>query len=97
MKPNFEHNVNKTLQSLDGIERAESNPFLYSKIMNRMQSQKKEYVYQGKVVFRFALLVVVLAGINFYTIYQKEKSVKEKIISEAFASEYFNNTKTFEY
>ncbi len=97
MNKNIEHNVNKTLQSLDGIERATSNPFLYGKVMSRMQAKKTEYIYNGKVVFRFALVVVVLAGFNFYTISTKEKREKEKMISEAFANEYFNNSKTFEY
>ena len=97
MNKHLENKIDKTLQSIDGIERATGNPFLYGKIMNKMQHKKVEPVYNGKVVFRYAFLVLILAGINFFTLYKKEKSTKEKMISEAFASEYFINSKTFEY
>ena len=97
MNKHLENKIDKTLQSIDGIERATGNPFLYGKIMNKMNADRKAIVYTGKVVFRYAFLVLVLAGINFFTLYKKEKNTKEKMISEAFASEYFINSKTFEY
>ena len=97
MNKNIEHKIEKTLQSIEGMEHAKVNPFLFGKIMSRMQTKRVEPIYNGKVVLRYAFLLLLLGGINFFTVYRSEKKTKEKLVAEAFASEYFITSKTFEY
>jgi hypothetical protein len=53
----IENEIEKTLNSIDGIGRAEANPYLYSKIMNRMDEP-------GDAIknfnFKLALTIVVI-------------------------------------
>ena len=56
--------VEDTLNSLDGIKRAEANPFIYTRIQARLQRSRggieRLVSLAGKPVFAFMLLLVVL-------------------------------------
>jgi hypothetical protein len=52
----IENEIEKTLSSLGGISRAEANPFLYTKIANRIGKAEQ---FEKKFNFKFALGVVI--------------------------------------
>lgn len=62
----IQQEVEKTLQSLDGLKRAEANPFLFTRIKARMQKEKKNgwemlFSFVSKPVVAMAILVFVMA------------------------------------
>jgi len=61
----IEKRVEETLNSLDGMRRAEANPFLYTRIQARLQQSRsgleRLILMAGKPAFAFLLLVIVLA------------------------------------
>jgi hypothetical protein len=57
--------VEKTLQSLDGLERATANPFLYTRIRAKMMRQEnsrweKIYSFISRPVIAIAILIAVI-------------------------------------
>ncbi len=65
-KENIQQEVDKILESLDGINRAAANPFLFTRIRARMNKQsgwEKVTFLLSRPVIAFAILVAVV-GIN---------------------------------
>ena len=64
-KNDIEKRIEETLNSLDGMSRAEANPFLFTRIQARLQKSRNglERVMSitGRPAFAFLVLVVVLA------------------------------------
>src|SRR4051812_15983466 len=64
-KHEIEQRIEETLDSLHGIQRAEANPFLYTRIQARLNLSKsaieRVVVFAGRPAFAFLVLVVVLA------------------------------------
>jgi len=57
---NIEQEIDLMLQSLDGIKPAEANPFLYEKIMNRMNTRKRErFIVRYKYAFVSLLIILI--------------------------------------
>ncbi len=60
----MDRRVEETLNSLDGIRRAEANPFLYTRIRARLDKPRHAFervvVLAGKPAFAFLVLVIVL-------------------------------------
>ena len=56
--------IEETLNSLDGIRRAEANPFLFTRIQARLEQRRngleKLAQFVGKPAFAFLVLAVVL-------------------------------------
>lgn len=65
-KNDIEKLVNETLDSLDGIQKAEPRPFLFTRIMARM-NQKEETIWEktaslvSKPIIAFATVVLFIA------------------------------------
>ncbi len=64
-KKHIENEVSKTLASLDSIEKASPRPFLYTRIMARMEKEKtnSSKVFELKPVYQrvgMAVLVILL-------------------------------------
>ena len=56
--------VDKTLQSLDGLNKATANPFLFTRIKSRMQRQngwEKATSLLNRPLIAFAVLIAVIA------------------------------------
>ncbi|MFN8357056.1 MAG: hypothetical protein U0Y10_21560 [Spirosomataceae bacterium] len=73
---NIEYEIDQTLQSLDGIKRAEPRPFFYTRLNARMEQRlitapKRSWLLRPSVVFS-ALAVVIL--LNVVTILTATKS-----------------------
>ncbi|MES2778398.1 MAG: hypothetical protein V4651_00740 [Bacteroidota bacterium] len=100
-----EHIINETLNSLDGMTRAEASPFLYGRIMERMKQQLPAPVYYtGKAIIQFALAVVLVASLNVISVktlkkQQKPHPMNEEMELQRMAQEYFGfeNTNSYMY
>ncbi len=80
-----ENKVNKILISAKGLEPVEPNPYLYSKILNRMQD-KVQTIYQTRpgLVWASASVMTILIAINMYTLFSgnnMDSSSTESIIN----------------
>jgi hypothetical protein len=61
MKPDLEKRIDETLNSLDGIQRAEPQPFFYTRLIGRLQGEQKNvWEKMGSFLSR---PVVVIAGL----------------------------------
>ncbi|MDD5361770.1 MAG: hypothetical protein PHN88_06530 [Ignavibacteria bacterium] len=69
----IEEEVEKTLGSIEGIKRAEANPYLYGRISSRMQTSAAP----KKHVLGFVIVAILILLINFVTLisYNKNKPV----------------------
>ena len=65
----------QTLDSLEGIKRAEANPYLFNRIKARMQQQKsgweRTYSLISRPVIALAILIAVVA-VNSLSVYNTE-------------------------
>lgn len=84
--------VKETMESIDSIGRAEANPFLYDKIMSRMQLVASRDTYLNPATIRWALIcTALLIGLNVLSILHsgKENNISKRAVG-AFANEYFS-------
>jgi len=77
-KKNIQEEIEKTLQSIDGAERAKANPFLFTRIQARLDARKSGWAniisFMSRPVFAYAVIAFVLLA-NAWTIYShKEES-----------------------
>lgn len=86
MKKDLQSRIEETLNSLDGMQRAESSPFLCSKIRNRMQSVK-EYVPQS-LAWRMIAALVIVALVNLFTLFHFNSDKQTNSGAESVATEY---------
>lgn len=56
--------IDKTLNSLDGIRRAQANPFLYQRIRQRMDTARSEIRIKPALAWRMAAACLLLAALN---------------------------------
>lgn len=101
-----EHKINETLNSLNGMKRAEASPFLYGRIMERMKQQLPAPVYYtSKAVIQFALAVLLVASLNVVSVRSLKKQqrpqqpLNEEMELQRMAQEYFGfeNTNSYMY
>jgi len=88
---NIEEEIQKTLDSVDAVQRVEGNPFLYTRLQERLKSNRKNSVGNRNVlspVWQFALVAFLLFA-NGYVLLQSTyfNSPSEATIDE-FATEY---------
>lgn len=90
-RPEIETEVERTLQSIDEIKRVEGNPYLYTRIRERMGQQRSSPPnHQRAVGWRIALatLLLLLNIGSAYVYYQKSVQAKQAIEVETLAAEY---------
>ena len=75
MDMNKEKWINEVMNSLDDVRLAEANPFLYSKILAKINSDKMEYAPM-KLVWLVAASFALLALLNFKIIKSSNTSSK---------------------
>jgi hypothetical protein len=88
---NTERRIEDALISLEGLQHAQANPFLYTKIEQRLRN-KHEGVTSSNTFYRLAFALIIFIVLNVFT-YTKFHSVDAtngatKTGIEAFASEY---------
>ena len=84
MKEDLHKRIEETMNSLDGMQRAPANPFLYGKIRHRMEGVK-EFVPKG-LAWRMVIALAIVAVINLFTFFhfyaEKKSSGAEMIAKE---------------
>ena len=80
--------VAETLQSLDSMQQAEANPFLYSKILNRLQQVNNPV--QQQWAWRLAMVLSIVAIANIFTLFHDDDAVEKTGANDAarVATEY---------
>ena len=93
-KKDIESRIEETLNSLEGIRRAEANPFLYTRIQARLDRSRgvfeKIALIAGKPVFAVLLLLIVV-GSNLVVMWKGSadaSAVKQEQTQFAVADEY---------
>ena len=66
--------VEETLHSLDGMQGAEANPFLYSKILNRLQRATSPV--QQQWAWRLVMALGIVAVANIFTLFHDAAAEK---------------------
>ena len=101
MKSNdfIQQEVEKTLQSLDGVQRAEANPYLFTRIKASMQkntSWERISSFISRPVIAFATLLLIMA-INAFVLFstgKNEGTGTGEIAVTDIADEYNNSATT---
>lgn len=87
--------IEKTLESLDGIKRAEANSFLFTRIKAKMQKQdsqweERTFSFLSRPAIAFAIVVLVMA-VNAWAVWGGSSSGENPandIVASELASEY---------
>ena len=74
---NKEKWINEVMNSLDDVKSAETNPFLYNKILSKISSGKMEYTPM-KIVWLAAASFALLVLLNFSIIKSNNSASKNK-------------------
>ena len=99
---------NAALNSLDHLQPAEANPFLFGKIKHKLIQQRQEAAATHiRLMFRLSAVLLLFIGINagsFYAINKWQdakpktaKPGKTKTGVEAVSEEYFPTTNAYSY
>lgn len=97
----IEREAEQALNSLDNMQAAEANEFLYTRIKNRMEyNEAANFAHRKNVLLRLAVVLLLFVGINllsFYKLNKPEKSKQTETGIEAFAKAYGLNINTDTY
>lgn len=92
-KEEIQQEIEKTLESIDGIQRAASNPYLFTRIKARMDRDKnpweRTFSFVSKPLVAVAMLVFVMA-INGWAIFSTSNEVIGESNGTASVSEIAN-------
>jgi hypothetical protein len=93
-KKQIEQEVDKTLSSLDGMQRAEANPYLFTRIKARLEKEERslwslatEFISRPAVAIA-AIFVAVLINLTVFFEFRPESSETGQDDEQLFASEY---------
>ncbi|MFN8343900.1 MAG: hypothetical protein U0X91_02795 [Spirosomataceae bacterium] len=88
-----EEEIEQTLQSLEGIRRAEPNPYFYTRLQARMEQKfVKKTGWQWRPAYMYAALGLVLL-LNVVTVYTLTRTPAEHTsAADSFANEYGLNS-----
>lgn len=100
--------IERTLNSLDNIRRAQANPFLFEKIVNRIQAKPKAVSYGTKYVMAAVMGLLAVFVINFavWKSYIDSTAKYNNSITtvtnqkqdiSTFAKEFFNSSSSYNY
>lgn len=108
MKQKFdlEKRIEQTLESLDGIQPAEVNPFFYTRLTAKMEKQASpaasSFGWIGNLKWNVALLSLFMA-LNVASVFllsgspQESEPGTEQVSIDAFADDYFSTSDDYEY
>ena len=85
MKPDLEKRIEDTLNSLDGIQRAEPQPFFYTRVIGRLQrEQKNVWEMMGSFLSRPVVVVaglVLILVMNAFMVLNQEPTLSNKNVA----------------
>lgn len=90
-RQHIEDEINKTLASFDQIEPVEGNPFLYTRIQERMRSTSQTQSPSAYMVILRLSLAAILLAVNVggaYSYYQQVQQMEQTQALDNIASEY---------
>jgi hypothetical protein len=90
MKRNLqvEQKVDRAMQSLDGLAPAEANPYLYTRIQQRLQNKQQSGSFSS-MMFRLAVVLIIFIAINVFTFEKFSANTgSSKTTIESFATDY---------
>jgi len=92
----IEEEIQKTMQSIDGLERLKANPFMFQRIQAKIEEEANEKLPILKVNYLVALLIIVLLNVLTLSYYYKDASnVTKRVNTEnikSISKEYNINT-----
>ena len=71
MKEDLQKKIDEILNSLDGLQRAEANPFLYGKIRNRLENGQP--FVPSPLAWRLVVALAIVVVLNLFTILYFQK------------------------
>ena len=71
MKEDLQKKIDEILNSLDGLQRAEANPFLYGKIRNRLENRQP--FVPSPLAWRLVIALAIVVVLNLFTILYFQK------------------------
>jgi hypothetical protein len=86
LKEDIHKKIEETLNSLDGMQRAETNPFLYNKIRNKLDGGK-EFVPR-KLAWKMVIALAIVTVINVFSFLhfnQKQKSSGAELVAKEYS------------
>ena len=90
-KFNIEEEIRKTMDSIDAIKRVEGNPFLHTRLQERLHSRKNNVTTKGwfSPVWQFALIAFLLIA-NGLVLLQSDyfNTSSSDVTIDEFATEY---------
>lgn len=88
--------ISETMASLDGIQRAESDPMLMDKVLIRMNEKPGIVSFFTPEILRIAAMILLLISFNVFTfIYFAGKSDMSDSAVKSVATEYFSYIDSF--
>jgi hypothetical protein len=88
MKNDFQTKIEETLNSLHGIQRAEANPFLLTRVLDKVQSGASGFV-KPALIWQTAIVFIIILTLNIgIGMYSSNNTQKDHTSSEA---GYFSN------
>jgi hypothetical protein len=85
MTNNRDEKIEAVISSLDGMQRAEANPFLYGKIRNRM---KGKVLVPKQLGWSMVIALLVVAAVNLSTIFHLNAEKQKRAGADLVAKEY---------
>lgn len=98
---NINNEVEKTLNSLDNLQKAEANAFLYDKVMMRLENKEAKVVsIAPRLVWQAAACFAVLITLNIFVWTRSANTSETKTQAEntnPVAKEYFSYLNTAQF
>ena len=88
MKQDLEKKIEETLNSLDGLQRAEANPFLPAKIRHRLREADQSPILPAQWSWRLVAVMIVFVVLNIITVRSVMQDKKENSGASVVAKDY---------
>lgn len=86
-----EEKINKTMESLDGMDQAEMDPVIFDRILQRLRDQGPKVISIHKqLIWKAAALILILISINVFTMVFYTRSGSSGNTVKSVATEYFS-------
>jgi hypothetical protein len=98
-KMKIDEQIDKTLSSLDGMQRAQANPFLYQRIRQRLDTARSGTRIAPALAWRLAAACLLLLGLNVISLvrYHRVETASNENPVQQLYSEYISNTSVHSY
>lgn len=94
--------ADQVLESLDGMQRAQANPFLFTRVMARLEAETNGWErvagWLSKPAFAFSAVVLFMAvnaSVLLWSQNDREVAVAQKLTAEQALAAEFSNTQTY--